>query len=95
LALDEGLYGKFVRNCAAALNPGGKLAVLMGDYSDKEAGFILLFCHPKRLAIAAGLKQHCTDFIRWSHEASSDKKVYKSVFIPGLHDVLTIFEKTI
>jgi hypothetical protein len=86
-------YGQFFRNCAAALKPGGKLAVLMGDYSDKTDGFITLTYHTKRLAFAAGLKQHCTDIIRWSHNASSSKKVYRSVFIPGLHDVLSVFEK--
>jgi hypothetical protein len=41
----------------------------------------------------AGLKQHCTDIIRFSHGASSSKKVYRSSFIPGLHDVCMIFEK--
>ncbi len=86
-------YGQFIRNCARALKPGGKLAVLMGDYCDREAGFIPLTYHTKRLAFAAGLKQHCTDIIRWSHGASSSKKVYKSVFIPGLHDVCCVFEK--
>jgi hypothetical protein len=87
-------YEQFFRNCAAALKPGGKLAVLMGDYSDKEAGFIPLCYHTKRLAFAAGLKQHCTDIIRFSHGASSSRKVYASSFIPGLHDVCMIFEKT-
>lgn len=86
-------YGQFFRNCAGALKPGGKLAVLIGDYSDREAGFIPLCYHSKRLAFAAGLKQHCTDIIRWSHNASSSRKVYRSSFIPGLHDVLAIFEK--
>ena len=49
--------------------------------------------HTKRLAFAAGLAQHCTDIIRFSHGASSSKKVYRSSFIPGLHDVCMIFEK--
>src|SRR4051794_1251532 len=30
-------YGIFLRNCAGALTNGGKLAVLMGDYCDREA----------------------------------------------------------
>jgi hypothetical protein len=88
-------YGYFIRNCASALKPGGKLAVLMGDYSDREAGFVPLVYHTKRLAFSAGLKQHCTDIIRFSHGASSGKKVYRSSFIPGLHDVCCIFEKTV
>jgi hypothetical protein len=87
-------YGQFFRNCASALKPGGKLAVLMGDYTDREAGFVPLVWHTKRLAFAAGLRQHCTDIIRFSHGASSGRKVYRSSFIPGLHDVCMVFEKT-
>ena len=87
-------YGQFLRNCAGALKRGGKLAVLMGDYSDREAGFVPLTYHTKRLAFAAGLRQCATDIIRFSHGASSGRKVYRSSFIPGLHDVCCIFEKT-
>jgi hypothetical protein len=86
-------YGQFLRNCANALTPGGKLAVLMGDYSDRGEGFVPLVYHTKRLAFAAGLAQHCTDIIRFSHGASSGRKVYRSSFIPGLHDVCMVFEK--
>ena len=85
-------YGQFLRNCARALKPGGKLAVLMGDYSDREAGFVPLVYHTKRLAFSAGLKQHCTDIIRFSHGASSGKKTYTSSFIPGLHDVCVVMQ---
>ena len=46
------------------------------------------------LDFEAGLRQCCTDIIRFSHGASSSKKVYRSSFIPGLHDVCVIFEKT-
>jgi len=86
-------YSQFIRNCAKSLKPGGKLAVLMGDYQDREAGFVPLVYHTKRLAFAAGLRQCTTDIIRFSHGASSSKKVYRSSFIPGLHDVCMIFEK--
>src|SRR5262249_30276580 len=86
-------YGQFLRNCARALKRGGKLAVLMGDYTDREAGLVPLAWHTKRLAFAAGLHQHSTDIIRFSHGASSGKKVYRSSFIPGLHDVCMIFER--
>jgi hypothetical protein len=86
-------YGQFLRNCARTLKRGGKLAILMGDYSDREAGYVPLVYHTKRLAFGAGLKQHCTDIIRFSHGASSGKKTYRSSFIPGLHDVCMIFEK--
>ncbi|MGE3999017.1 MAG: hypothetical protein AB7I48_02280 [Planctomycetaceae bacterium] len=86
-------YGRFIRNCSRALKPGGKLAILMGDFNDRHEGFIPLTYHTKRLAFACGLKQHGTDIIRFSHGASSSKKTYRSSFIPGLHDVCTIFEK--
>jgi hypothetical protein len=93
--LDEFLrrYRQFIRNCAKALKPGGKFAVLMGDYSDREDGYVPLVYHTKRLAFEAGLAQHCTDIIRFSHGASSGRKVYRSSFIPGLHDVCSIFER--
>lgn len=86
-------YGTFLQNCAEQLTPGGKLAVLMGDYCDREIGFVPLTFYTKRLAFAAGLRQHCTDIIRFSHGASSSRKVYRSSFIPGLHDVCMVFEK--
>lgn len=86
-------YGQFIRNCRNALKRGGHLAILMGDYSDREAGYIPLVYWTKHLAFAAGLRQPCTDIIRFSHGNSSSRKVYRSSFIPGLHDVCTIFEK--
>jgi hypothetical protein len=86
-------YQRLVRNCAGALAPRGKLAILMGDYNDREAGFVPLVYHTKRIAFECGLRQHTTDIIRFSHGASSGKKVYRSSFIPGLHDVCMIFER--
>ncbi len=86
-------YGQFIRNCGRALLPGGNLAILMGDYSDREEGFCPLVYHTKRLCFEAGLKQCCTDIVRFSHGASSSKKVYKSSFIPGLHDIVTVVER--
>ncbi|NJN40714.1 MAG: hypothetical protein HC807_07715 [Gammaproteobacteria bacterium] len=86
-------YRQLIANCANALDDGGRLAVLMGDYSDRDAGFVPLVYHTKRLAFAAGLRQSCTDIIRFSHGASSSRKVYRSAFIPGLHDVCMIFDK--
>jgi hypothetical protein len=86
-------YGQFIRNAARALKRGGKFAILMGDYTDRDAGYVPLVYHTKRLAFAAGLVQPCTDIIRFSLGASSGKKVYRSSFIPGLHDVCTIFQK--
>jgi hypothetical protein len=73
--------------------PGGRLAILMGDYSDREAGFVPLVYHTERLAFESGLRQCATDIVRFSHGASSGHKVYRSSFIPGLHDVCTVFQK--
>jgi hypothetical protein len=85
-------YERLIENCASVLVPGGRMAILMGDYSDRERGFVPLVYHTKRLAFTAGLRQCCTDIIRFSHGAGSGKKVYRSSFIPGLHDVCMIFE---
>jgi hypothetical protein len=87
-------YRLLIANCVGALVPGGKLAILMGDYNDREVGFVPLTYHTKHLAFAAGLRQHGTDIIRFSHGASSGRKVYRSSFIPGLHDVCMVFEAT-
>ena len=86
-------YRLLLANCAGALVPGGKLAVLMGDYADRKAGFVPLTHHTKAIAFELGLRQCATDIIRFSHGASSGRKVYRSSFIPGLHDVCMIFEK--
>jgi hypothetical protein len=86
-------YRTLLANCARVLNPGGILAVLMGDYSDREVGFVPLVYHTKRFCFAAGLRQRHTDIIRFSHGASSSGKVYKSSFIPGLHDVCVLMTK--
>jgi hypothetical protein len=86
-------YRLLIENCSGSLVSGGKLAILMGDYSDREAGFVPLTYFTKQLAFAAGLRQNVTDIVRFSHGASSGKKVYRSSFIPGLHDVCMIFEK--
>jgi hypothetical protein len=86
-------YAAFIGNCAGVLSPNGKLAILMGDYCDRETGFVSLTYHTKQLAFAVGLRQCCTDIIRFSHGASSSRKIYRSSFIPGLHDVCMVFEK--
>jgi len=86
-------YFALILHSTDNLAPGGHLAILMGDYEDRDFGYCPLVYHTQRLAFATGLKQTCTQIIRFSHGASSSKKVYKSSFIPGLHDVCTIFEK--
>ena len=86
-------YERVLVNCAGVLSHEGRLAILMGDYEDREEGFTPLVYHTQRLCFAAGLQQPCTQIVRFSHGASSGKKIYQSSFIPGLHDVCTIFQK--
>lgn len=86
-------YDRLIRSCARAVVPGGHLGILMGDYSDREWGFTPLVYWTKHLAFAAGLRQCATDIVRFSHGASSGRKAYRSSFIPGLHDVLCLFQK--
>ncbi|MDB6111617.1 MAG: hypothetical protein JWR69_3367 [Pedosphaera sp.] len=66
-------YGAFIRTCADLLSSRGKLVILMGDYSDRQAGFVPLTYYTKHLALEAGLLQSCTDIIRFSHGASSSR----------------------
>jgi len=35
-------YRLLIENCTRALSPGGRLVILMGDYTDREAGFVPL-----------------------------------------------------
>lgn len=86
-------YEALLATCASGLAPGGRLAVLMGDYHDRAAGFVPLVYHTKRLAFELGLHQAGTDIIRFSHGTTSSRKVYRTSFIPGLHDVCMVFEK--
>lgn len=86
-------YALLLAHARYVLKPGGKLAVLMGDYIDRREGFVPLTYHTKRIAFECGLRQTCTDIIRFSHGASSSHKVYRSSFIPGLHDVCALFTK--
>jgi len=85
-------YRLLIANCAGALVPGGRLAILMGDYNDRETGFVPLTYYTKKLAFDLGLRQCCTDIVRFSHGASSSRKVYRSSFIPGLHDLCMVFQ---
>lgn len=85
-------YQRFIAHGARLLTPHGIFAILMGDYHDRQAGFVPLTYHTKRIALACGLRPHATDIIRFSHGASSSRHTYRSRFIPGLHDVCMLFE---
>jgi len=87
-------YHLLLLRCESVLAAGGRMAILMGDYADQEEGFVPLVYHTQRLCFAMGLRQRDTQIIRFSHGASSSKKTYLSSFIPGLHDVCTVVEKS-
>lgn len=84
---------KAIVNCRDALLAGGHMAILMGDYSDRQLGFVPLTYYTKRLCFDAGLRQTCTDIIRFQHGNTSSKRTYTSSFIPGLHDTCFVVEK--
>ena len=71
----------------------GRVARALATMIFLRAGFVPLVFYTKLLAFRAGLRQSATDIIRFSHGASSGRKVYRSSFIPGLHDVCVVFEK--
>ena len=81
-----------IDNCLSVLADEGHMAILMGDYSDREEGFVPLVFYTKAICFGFGLTQPCTDIIRFSHGASSSRKEYTSSFIPGLHDVVVVVE---
>jgi hypothetical protein len=81
-----------LRNCREALAPGGKLAVLIGD--GKERGHYLgLPFRTLNAAAAEGLWLAAPEIIRFSHGATSSGKVYRTAFIPRLHDVCLVLER--
>ena len=70
-------YRILIEKCASVLVPGGRMAILMGDYVDRDEGFVPLVYHTQRLGFEAGLKQKHTQIIRFSHGSRSSKKTYR------------------
>lgn len=82
-----------LRCCKRVLANGGKLAVLMGDYYDVKLQKMIPCCHmTKEAALREGYWPACTDIVRFQHGNSSSRKSYTSSFIPGLHDVCSIYQ---
>lgn len=80
-----------LRLSRSVLAPGGKIGVLIGNYSDQGQYQPLSHLLVER-AIREGLWPACTEIIRFQHGNTSSRKQYKSSFIPGLHDTCLIFE---
>ena len=77
-------YRQLLATAAGTLVPGGHLAVLMGDYNDRDEGFIPLVYHTKRLAFDLGLVQCATDIIRFSHGAFQQPQTIPVQLYPRL-----------
>jgi hypothetical protein len=82
-----------IRNCVGILSPRGKLAVLMGDYKHNGEYLALPF-RTMGLAHREGLRLACPEIIRCQHGATSSSKAYSTSFIPRLHDVCLVLEKS-
>lgn len=81
-----------LQNCQSVLTPRGKIAVLIGGYSDRGRYQPLPHLLVAR-AIEIGLWPASTEIIRFQHGNTSSRKTYRSSFIPGLHDVCLVFER--
>lgn len=80
-----------LRNCKSVMAPGGKIAVLIGGYSERGVYQPL----PQLLVAEAakvGLRMAATEIIRFQYGNTSSGKTYRSSFIPGLHDQCLVFE---
>lgn len=81
-----------LRNCKQVLTSRGKIAVLIGGYSDRGRYQPLPHLLVER-AMREGLWPACTEIIRFQHGNTSSRKTYQSSFIPGLHDVCLVFQR--
>lgn len=80
---------QLIGNCREVLAAGGKLAILMGSYSDRGR-YLPLSSLTLERAMKAGMWPACTEIIRLQHGNTSSRKRYASRFIPGLHDVCLV-----
>lgn len=81
-----------LRLSRGVLSRHGKIAILIGGYSDRGQYQPLPQLLVER-AIREDLWPACTEIIRFQHGNTSSNRTYRSSFIPGLHDTCLIFEK--
>ncbi len=82
---------RIMRLSKRVLTPNGKIAILIGNYSDHGRYMPLSHLLVER-AIREGLWMATTEIIRLQHGNTSSRKTYQSSFIPGLHDTCLIFQ---
>lgn len=80
-----------LRNCRKALNPGGKLAVLIGD-GKHDGRYLGLPFRMMGAAAKEGFWLAAPEIIRFGHGATSSRRLYTTAFIPRLHDVCLVLE---
>jgi hypothetical protein len=78
-------------NCRSVLTRRGKIAVLLGGFSDQGKYQPLPQLLTAR-AIAVGCRPACVEIIRLQYGNTSSRRSYRSSFIPGLHDACQVFE---
>lgn len=80
-----------LRLSKGVLSPRGKIAILIGGYSDQGRYQPLPQLLVER-AIREGLWPACTEIIRFQHGNTSSRRTYQSAFVPGLHDTCLVFQ---
>lgn len=86
------LLGTVIENCLRCLNPGGTLAVLMGDYQG-DGMYLGLPFRTLQVAERHGLWLAAPEIVRFNHGASSSTKTYRTSFIPRVHDVCLVLKR--
>ena len=84
--------GAVLTSCRSVLAEEGKIAVLMGNYSDKGRLMPLTYLTMLQ-AMKHGLWPACTDIVRLQYNNTSSRKIYSSSFIPGVHDTCMVFKE--
>lgn len=83
-----------IENCLSVLDKRGKIAVLIGDYFDRQQRRQIPLVHfTKEICLQLGLWPACTDIVRFQHGNTSSSKTYNSSFIPGLHDICMVMQR--
>jgi hypothetical protein len=83
-----------INNCLSVLAADGTIAILMGDYFDRQERRQMPVTHvTKKTCLELGLWPRCTEIIRFQHGNTSSSKTYGSSFIPGLHDTCLLMKR--
>ncbi|MCI0332392.1 MAG: hypothetical protein L0228_04120 [Planctomycetes bacterium] len=84
-----------VTNCLSILAKRGKIAILMGDYFDRQQRRQMPLAYfTKQICLELGLWPACTDIVRFQHGNTSSSKSYNRSFIPGLHDICMVMQRS-